>query len=111
MKSLSRYIITSFRGDQVEVTIPIFQQVEQDLQTAMLESNALEMPAELVGLFDMSGGIAQQLDTLGRALSDVVARGLLERLNQLCNQLGPNPIQFALLQQRAEAQSVHQPPH
>lgn len=60
--------------NQVEVTIPIFQQVEQDLQTAMLESNALEMPAELVGLFDMSGGIAQQLETLGRALSDVVAR-------------------------------------
>ncbi len=60
--------------NQIEITFPTFQQVEQDLQSAMLEPDALELPAQLVSLFEMSKGMAQHLETLGSDLAATVAR-------------------------------------
>jgi hypothetical protein len=59
---------------QIDMILTTYQQTEEDLQTAMLQSDALDSSEQLASLFEVCGSMVQQLHVLGRALADVVER-------------------------------------
>jgi exonuclease VII small subunit len=59
---------------QLEVLVPIVQQSEQDLQSAMVRPGAFEFSPAMMALFDGSSTAIEQLEALVRALAEHLAR-------------------------------------